>query len=113
MIDSRALSNRGAAHFELGNYQLCIDDCDYARSLIENVEEVSKEDIDSIGMGKEASLKRHTMISKLCFRKGRSLMLQKSQGYLKHALQEYRAALNFDSKNLMISAEIEKLELQV
>lgn len=97
----------------MGNYQLCIDDCDYARSLIENIEGIATSDIDSIGMGVEASLKRKKMISKLCFRRGRSLLLQKSNGYKQNALAEYKSAFGFDPKNDMLKAELEKLEMSL
>jgi hypothetical protein len=106
-----ALSNRSASHFELGNYQLCIDDCDYAQSLVENIEEVSKEEVDTYGNGVAESLKRKKMLSKLCFRRGRSFIMQKSLGYERRAAQEYQFALTHDPSNEPIKHELAKLQL--
>ena len=88
---------------QLKNFQLCIDDCEYALSLLDAEDEARKEELA------DTKDKNKTLRSKLYFRKGMALLLQNPSGNRNAALKEYQVALKYDSKNAIIKQEIDKL----
>lgn len=107
LTNCRCLSNRSAAHLKLGNYQLCIDDCDYAISVLDNYDEVA------VTEGETPNPLNKGMRSKLYFRKGATLLKQDPLKSKTLALKAYQSALQNDPKNNLIKQEVEKLALLV
>jgi hypothetical protein len=110
--------NRSACHLRLGNHDACIRDTTDGLSLIEAEESAIQESIrsgeSSSNLPDSLANQRTARKVKLLVRRGTARVWSQTSGTMlaqfKDGVDDYRAALELDSNNEALRADVVKLE---